>query len=99
MSAKRTTAFVDQTPVWSTPLLPDCAWWCYGSTSFRYGGSDGSTPSERLKEIFMEQDLTDKRRYVLTRGRGVTAAQRAFNSSGGGSNPFGPNRNITGSRC
>ena len=32
-----------------------------------------------------------KRRHVLTRGRGVTAAQRAFNSHGGGSNPSGLN--------
>ena len=39
----------------------------------------------------MELDLTDKRGHALTRGRGVTAAQRAFNSHGGGSNPSGPN--------
>ena len=45
---------------------------------------------ERLKEIVMELDLADKRRHVLIRGRGVTAAQRAFNSHGGGSNPSGP---------
>lgn len=38
----------------------------------------------------MELDLTDKRGHALTRGRGVTAAQRAFNSHGVGSNPSGP---------
>ena len=47
----------------------------------------------------MELDLTDKRGHALTRGRGVTAAQRAFNSPGGGSNPSGPTENNTGSRC
>ena len=46
---------------------------------------------ERLKEeIIMEQELADKRRHVFTRGRSVTAAQRAFTSPGGGSNPSGP---------
>ena len=47
----------------------------------------------------MEPDLTDKRGHALTRGRGVTAAQQTFNLPGGGSNPSGPNRNNTGSRC
>ena len=35
----------------------------------------------------MKQSEADKRRHVLIRGRGVTAAQRAFTSPGGGSNP------------
>lgn len=47
----------------------------------------------------MELDLTDKRGHTLTRGRGVTAAQRAFTSPGGGSNPSGPTGNNMGSRC
>ncbi len=38
----------------------------------------------------MHDALRLKRRHALTWGRGVTAAQRAFNSSGGGSNPSGP---------
>lgn len=38
----------------------------------------------------MNQELQDKRRHVPTRGRGVTAAQRAFTSFSGGSNPPGP---------
>ena len=38
----------------------------------------------------MEKDLSDKRNHVLTRGRGVTAAQQTFNLPGGGSNPSGP---------
>lgn len=34
--------------------------------------------------------MTDKRSHVLVRGRGVTAAWRAFTSPGGGSNPSDP---------
>ena len=38
----------------------------------------------------MEQELANKRNYILIRGRGVTAAQQTFNLPGGGSNPSGP---------
>ena len=47
----------------------------------------------------MEQDLADKRHHFLTWGRGVTVAQQIFNLPGGGSNPSGPTRINTGSRC
>ena len=47
-------------------------------------------PERFHKEQVLEQDLPNKRAHFLVRGRGVTAAQRAFNSRGGGSNPSGP---------
>ena len=47
----------------------------------------------------MDSDLADKRRHVLNRGRGVTAAQQTFNLPGGGSNPPGLMTSNTGSRC
>ena len=85
--------------VGSSPAIPTALG---GVTEAHRSDTAGATVQlrpERLKEIVMELDLTDKRGHALTRGRGVTAAQRAFNSLGGGSNPSGPITNHMGSRC
>lgn len=85
--------------VGSSPAIPTALG---GVTEAHRSDTAGATVQlrpERLKEIVMELDLTDKRGHALTRGRGVTAAQQTFNLPGGGSNPSGPNRNHTGSRC
>ena len=44
----------------------------------------------------MSYELRLKRSHALIWGRGVAAAQRAFNSPGGGSNPSGPTVETSG---
>ncbi len=85
--------------VGSSPAIPTALG---GVTEAHRSDTAGATVQlrpERLKEIVMELDLTDKRGHALTRGRGVTAAQQTFNLPGGGSNPSGPIGSNTGSRC